>query len=129
MRLLTKQHIDDAFSNWDQDVTDVGQFLVVLKLAESDGGIELRQALEIVRRRRREVAVFIERILQPSDLDEAVFVIDLLTKDLSEFDSWDDMCLTLLQAWRARVLMQIIIEKRNVMNRPQHGRDEDESCD
>ena len=112
MRLLTTQQIETAFCNHE---THDGTFWAIIGIAKRDAGIEVRQALEILRFNRIDLAIFIEKILQPGDIDDVDYVIDLLERQMTEVSWLDKLCLILLQAWRARSLMQIVIDKRNAM--------------
>ena len=80
--------------------------------AEDDDGIELRYALSCVRKYTYEVSVFVEQILQPSHIDDVVYVIELLSADSAKRHFQAHESLRMLQAWRAKTLMQLVIEKR-----------------
>ena len=116
MRRLTEDDLDAAFPEWGVDVTDVGAYSTVINRARRQDGIELQQALAQLRRQKQEVEVFVEKVLVPSDLANIEPVIDMLAKEIDGSDWWNPECLRLLQAWRAKVLMQIVIDKRNAIN-------------
>ena len=81
-------------------------------------GLELRDALVLVKNQSSEVSLFVEKILQPADLADVECVIEMLLEEDAKNRIWDRKCLQMLQAWRAKTLMQIVIEKRNAMSAP-----------
>jgi hypothetical protein len=54
--------------------------------------------------------------LQKSDLDDVECVIEKLISDTDYQFFQADTCLKMLQSWRARTLMRIVIEKQKAMN-------------
>lgn len=86
--------------------------------AEYEGCIELRDALELARHQPTEVLTFVEKVLRPADMTDVEYVIEMLVEEDAANRIWDRQCLRQLQAWRARALMQIVIEKRNAIDRP-----------
>ena len=74
------------------------------------GGIDLRGALELVRTQLPEVSLIVEKILQPTDLADVEYVIEMLVEEDAANRIWDRQCLRLLQAWRAKTLMQNVID-------------------
>ena len=63
------------------------------------------------------MSIFVEKILRPEDIDDVVYVIDMLSTDVKDSDIWSLQCLRMLQSWRARTLMQIVIDRRNAAKR------------
>ena len=112
MRRMTEQHMREAFLTPDIDSVSLSTFWVIINRAKNERGIDLRQALERVRRQTLEVSIFVEKILRPEDLDDVVYVIDKLAAEVKQTDVWSLQCLRMLQSWRARMLMQIVIERR-----------------
>ena len=84
--------------------------------AHNAGGLDVRVALELVRHQLSEVALIVEKILQPADLADVECVIEMLLEEDAKNRIWDRKCLLLLQSWRARMLMQIVIDKRNAIH-------------
>lgn len=115
MRRLTEQHMRETFLTPDIDSVSLSTFWVIINRAKNERGIDLRQALERVRRQTLEVSIFVEKILRPEDLDDVVYVIEMLIAELKDTDIWSWLCLRMLQSWRAKTLMQIVIDKRSAM--------------
>ena len=103
----------ETFLTPEIDSVELSTFWVIINRAHHERGIDLRQALERVRRQTCEVSIFVEKILRPKDLAEVIYVIEMLTAQVKESDIWSLRCLRMLQAWRAKTLMQIVIDKRN----------------
>ena len=115
MRMTTRQ-LTDIFGDPGVDSTVLRENWFVAYRAQNEDGLELRDALELVRNQPGEVSAFVEKVLQPSDLADVEYVIEMLVEEDAVNRIWDRKCLRLLQSWRARTLMQIVIEKRNSMN-------------
>lgn len=109
---LTLDQLEDIFFNRKAETTELGTFKIIIHIAEKEDGIELRQALARIRKQRYEVSVFVEKILQNSDIDDVDYVIELLSADIKECYMWALECMHMLQSWRAKTLMQIVIEKQ-----------------
>ena len=112
MRKLSEQLLRDTFMAPGADTIALSTFWVILNRAIHERGIELRQALERVREQPYEVSIFVEKILQPDDLGDVVYVIDKLSAEITDAHVFAQKALRMLQAWRARALMQIVIDKR-----------------
>ena len=111
MRMTTRQLTDkDRLCDW------VSENWHLTYRAHNAVGLELRDALVLVRNQSSEVSLFVEKILQPDDLEDVEYVIEILAEEDAKNRIWDRKCLRMLQAWRASTLMQIVIEKRNAMN-------------
>ena len=118
MRKLSLQQLEEAFLAPDVDTFRLGTFWVILNRAKHERGIELRQALQRIRMQAFDVSIFVERILRPEDLDDVVHIIEMLQAENLGVNLSPPTSLGLLQAWRARALMQIVIDKRNAINAP-----------
>ena len=110
MRRLTTRQLADAFMASGFSSDEISTYWVILERAYTEDGIELRDALLCVREQTVEVSVFVGHILQPADLDDVVHVIDRLAADVKNRKIWSSDCLPPLRAWRAKVLMQIVID-------------------
>ena len=110
---LTSLQINDAFIKPAELMEQFTTAWVLIGRANEEAGIELREALYIVRRQHDEIAVFVDRILDESHFDDVVFVIDQLCGEMSDPDFSGSVSLQMLHAWRARVMMQIVIDRRN----------------
>ena len=99
---------------------------LIMYYAEEDEGIELRYALSCVRKYTHEVSVFVESILQPSDLDDVIYVIERLSDDAKKIHFQAHESLRMLQSWRAKTLMQIVIDKRNAAQQVKNIKNEDQ---
>jgi hypothetical protein len=108
--------LEDAFLVQDVDKMALGTFWVIINRAKHERGIDLRQALQRIRYQAFDVSIFLEKIVQTDDLDDVVHVIEMLESENIDGNLFIPESLRLLQAWRARTLMQIVIKKRNVMN-------------
>ena len=112
MRRLSEQLLTDLFLAPGADTVSLSTFWVIINRPKHERGIDLRQALERVRMQTFEVSIFVEKILRPEDLEDVVYVIDMLSAEVKESDLRSRQCLRMLHAWRAKTLMQIVIEKR-----------------
>lgn len=112
MRKLTQQELQDAFLKPGLDAIDLGAYWDIAHYARRNHGVSLREALHTARKRRREVSVFVEKILRTSDLADVVYVIDSLGAETTDGNTEPGECLRLLQTWLARTLMQSVIDKR-----------------
>ena len=117
MRRLIQEELEAVFLAPGVDYRSLSTAWVIINHAEHEGGIELHQALERVRKQSYEVSIFADKILQSGDLDDVVYVIDKLVAETEHKNIWSRECLRMLQAWRARTLMQVVIDKRNVAQR------------
>ena len=113
---LTPIQIADVFGDPNIDSRALRENWYIAYRAQNEGGLELRDALELVRNQPSEMSAFVEKILQPADLADVEFVIEILVEEDAVNRIWDRKCLRMLQAWRARTLMQIVIDKRNAMS-------------
>ena len=86
---------------------------MLINHAKKHGDVDLREALTLVRSEKYEIAIFVGYILQSSDTDDVDYVLELLSADIRQGYSWATECWRMLQAWRTRTLMQIVIDKRN----------------
>ena len=118
MRKLTEQQLKDAFLSPGADTVSLSTFWVIIDRAKHEGSVDLLQALQRIRMQAFDVSVFIEKILQPVDLDDVVHVIEMLQAENPDGNLFPPASLSLLQAWRARTLMQIVIDKRNAISAP-----------
>ena len=112
MRRLTQQELEDVFLAAARETLDLSLYWTISHWARQHSGIELRTALRQVRRETKKMSIFIDKILHASDLDDVVYVIDVLASEIGKGDLPGTACLSLLQAWRARTLMQSVIDKR-----------------
>ena len=94
-----------------------------------DDEIELRHALKCLRKYRYEVSVFVEIILQPSDLDDVIYVIEMLSDDAKKIHFKSHESLRMLQAGRAKVLMMSVIERRGSAQVASAKNSEDQQCE
>ena len=129
MHRLTMQQLEDVFLAPGTDTTLLSTFWVILNRAKHERGVELRQALERVRMQPSEISVFVEKILQPEDLDDVIYEIEKLSAELTEKNLFAPRALRMLQAWRAKMLMQIVIDKRNAAQQVTKTSKEDQKCD
>jgi hypothetical protein len=113
---LTLEQLEDAFSKSEYEGFFFSTFWVLISHVKKYGDVDLREALELVRAQEYEVTVFIEQILQKSDLDDVECVIEKLVSDTDYQFFQAGTCLKMLQSWRARTLMRIAIEKQKAMN-------------
>ena len=115
---LTHEKLDELFP-LHADVGDEMQLSsawVILRKAEIEGGIALRDALYCAKGSIPEMSIFIDQVLQPSDLDDVVYVIDMLLSENTDGHIWAPECLPMLHAWRARVQMGFVLDKRNAIS-------------
>ena len=116
MRKLSEQQLKEAFLAPGADTVSLSTFWVIINRARHERGIDLRQALQRIRNQAFDVSIFVEKILQPDDLDDVVHVIEIIEAENPDGNIFLPRSFGLLQAWRARVLMQIVIDKRNAMH-------------
>lgn len=112
MRKLTKEEINEAFLTPGLETMHLGVYWDICHYARRNHGVPLREALYTIRKRRREVSVFVDKIIRTSDLDDVVHVINALRAEITDSDIEASECLQMLQIWRARTLMKIVINKR-----------------
>lgn len=129
MRRLSLQQLEDAFLSADINRFWLGTFWVILNHAKHERGIDLCEALQRIRMQAFDVAVFVEKILQQEDLDDVVHVIEMLQAENPPGNPYLPASLGLLQAWRARTLMQIVIYKRNAAHQGQRNTAAGQTCD
>ena len=113
---LTLKTLQDAFLESGFSESQLSTARLIMYYAGEDIGIELRYALICVRKYSYEVSVFVESILQPSDLDDVNYVIEKLREETKTVNFQAHESLRMLQAWRARVLIQIVIDTKNAIN-------------
>lgn len=113
MRTLTHQDLEDAMMKSGVDSVKLSTYWSIVYRAQIHGNIGLREALHRVRGQHEEISVFVGQVLNPSDLDDVVYVIDALQGEKLGNDSSGANGLRMLCAWRARVLMQVVVDKRN----------------
>ena len=113
MRRLTVQKLESAFLDFDKETIGLFTFLSINRELKKEDFIDLREALIFLRNDWREIAAFVEKILQPNDIDYVDCVIELLIADIRVGFGSAPECLRMLQAWRAKMLMQIIIDRGN----------------
>lgn len=111
------QELEHAFLGPDVDKMSLGTFWVIINRAKHERGIDLRQALQRIRYQAFDVSIFLEKIVKTGDLDDVVHVIEMLESENIDGNLFPPRSLCLLQTWRARTMMQIVIEKQKVMNR------------
>ena len=99
---------------------------MLINHAEKHGDVDLREALTLVRSEKHEISIFVGYILQSSDNDAVDYVIELLTADIKQGYFGAPECWRMLQSWRARMLMQIVIDKRKVAQRSTNLKHEDQ---
>ena len=115
MRRLTAQHLRETFLTPEIDSVQLSTFWVIINRAHHERGIDLRQALQRIRNQAFDVSIFVEKILLLDDLDDVVHVIEMLGAENPDGNLFLPRSLGLLQAWRARALMQIVIDKTTAM--------------
>lgn len=113
---LTQKQLEDVFLALGGDTISLSTFWSIVHYARSNDGVELRAALHRVRKQSREAAIFAERILQPADLDDFVYVIDALSAEITGDDISTRESLRRLQAWHAGAMIQDVIQKRNAVH-------------
>ena len=126
---LTYKHLNEVFHEPGADTLFSGAFWFVIFRAKRDKGIELREALECVRKNPLEVSIFVEKILQPSNLEDVVNVIDMIVAEKKRDDIYLEESLRMLHAWRAKTLMMNVISMRNKISRDMSARKTENSCD
>ena len=128
MRKLSMQELQDAFLGPDVDTMALSTFWVIINRAKHERGIDLSQAPQRIRNQAFDVSIFVEKILQPDDLDDVVHVIEIIEAENPDGNIFLPRSFGLLQAWRARALMQIVIDKRSAMQQQKTFTDTT-SCD
>lgn len=126
---LTPEYLRSVFLECGYDEFELNSAWLVTHRSKEEKGIKLRYALDCVREQAANVSVFVEHILQPSDLDEVSYVIERLYADSEKRKFKAAESLRMLQAWRAHTLMQIVIEKRNRMISTSERLDQGFVCD
>lgn len=126
---LTLKTLQEAFLESGFSELQLSNARLIIYYAKEDDGIELRYALSCVRKYAYEVSVFVENILMPSDLDDVEYVIEKLCDDAkkSHFEAHES--LRMLQVWRAKTLMQIIIDKRSAAQMAARKNQKEQPCD
>lgn len=114
---LTLEKLQYAFLHCGYDTYKFSTAWVLIDHAKKHGDIELREALELVRSQAYEVTVFIDQILELSDVDDVSYVIEKLISDPDYRFFNRGNCLKILLSWRSGALMRIVIEKQKAMNR------------
>jgi hypothetical protein len=108
---LTLEKLEDAFLDIDKETIGIFTFLSINHHLKEGDSIDLREALEFFRNDFHEVSVFVEKILRSSDIADVEYVIEILVEEDAVNRIWDRNCLRLLQAWRAKTIMQIVIDR------------------
>ena len=126
---LTHKTLKQAFLESGFSELQMSTARLIVYYAEKDEGIELRYALSCVRKYKYEVSVFIESILQPSDLDDVIYVIERLSDDAKKVHFKAHESLRILQAWRAKILMMNVIERRGSAQFASAKNSEDHPCE
>jgi hypothetical protein len=116
MRKLSMQELEDAFLCPDVDKMSLSTVFVIINRARHERGIDIRQALQRIRYQAFDVSIFLEKIVKTDDLDDVVHVIEMLEAENINGNLFFPGSLRLLQSWRAKTLMQIVIEKQKAMN-------------
>ena len=112
MRKLTQHVLENAFRASGIEMTDAGVFWGVSHFCRKHDGMALREVLKSVRNSPVDVSIFVKTVLQPSDIDDVAHVIEALNEDTKSLDGGSLDSLLMLQSWRAKALMQIVIDKR-----------------
>ena len=79
MRMTTRQ-LTDIFGDPGVDSTVLRENWYVAYRAQNEDGLELRDALELVRNQPREVSAFVEKVLQHEHMADVEFVIEILVE-------------------------------------------------
>lgn len=115
---LTIEQLEELFPLHDEvpDGVRLSSVWIIMRKARKEDGIDLRDALYCAKKDIPETSIFIEKVLQPSDLDDVAYVIDMLLSENTDGVVWAPQCLTILHAWRAKTLMMNVIAKRNAIS-------------
>lgn len=115
---LTIEQLEDLFPLHAEvpDGVRLSSAWIIMRKARQNVGIDLRDALYAAKSDIQEMSIFIEKILQPTDLDDVIYVIDMLLSENTDGVIWAPHCLPMLHAWRAKVLMMNVIAKRNTLS-------------
>ena len=113
MRYMTQQEITDAYGYFDAYPLSQGRTWRMVYRTNSNGDVELRSALDQLSNLPVVVSAFIEKVLQPGDVEDVTYVIDAIAARTQYLDEESCECLRILRAWVAKTSMMNVISQQN----------------
>jgi hypothetical protein len=102
---LTLKEIEDTFLHSEKDKKMSGAAWALLYFAARHEGIDTLDALKTIRKSPGDVALFIEKILMPGDIDQVKMVIEQLEKEGGRHSIDAELAKRMLLAWRTQQIM------------------------